>query len=84
MPNIKTAISLEQSLFQQVDELACSLKISRSRVFALAAEELFKRRHSDALTHHLHAAYPIAAGEEDQEILRQIRGTHRRLAEAEW
>ena len=84
MPNIKTAISLEQNLFQQVDELASSLKVSRSRVFALAAEEYLKRRHSEQITQQINETYTDEAAEEDQEILRQMRGTHRRLAEAEW
>lgn len=84
MPNIKTAISLNRDLFEQVDELACSLKVSRSRVFALATEEFLKRRRNAQITQQLNETYTGEAAEEDQEILRQMRPTHRRLAEAEW
>ena len=40
MASIKTAISLQQSLFEQVDTLARELQVSRSRLFALAIEEV--------------------------------------------
>jgi len=35
MPNIKTAVSLDESLFAQADNLAKKLHISRSRFFSL-------------------------------------------------
>jgi metal-responsive CopG/Arc/MetJ family transcriptional regulator len=46
MPNIKTAISIEKPIFDQVNDLAKNLKISRSRLFVLAAEE-FLQRHTN-------------------------------------
>jgi metal-responsive CopG/Arc/MetJ family transcriptional regulator len=39
MPTIKTAISIEKPIFEQMDVLAKNLKISRSRLFVLAAQE---------------------------------------------
>ena len=46
MANIKTAISLQESLFDQAEQLARDLKVSRSRLFALALEE-FMRQYQD-------------------------------------
>jgi antitoxin MazE6 len=43
MPNIKTAVSLEESLFKRVDSLSRELRISRSRLFSLALEEFVSR-----------------------------------------
>ena len=84
MAIVKTAISLDQELFAQVDELASSLKVSRSRVFALAAEDFVRRRRQAQITQQLNEAYTDEAREEDLETVRQMRPTHRRLAEAEW
>lgn len=84
MSTVKTAISVEQNLFAQVEEIASTMNISRSRVFALAAEEFVKRRRSDQITQQLNEAYSDEAREEDLETVRQMRPTHRRLADAEW
>ncbi len=43
MATIKTAISLQDSLFAQVNELAQKLNVSRSQVIALALEEFVQR-----------------------------------------
>ena len=43
MANVKTAISLQQALFEQVDTLAQELQISRSRLFVLAVEDFIQR-----------------------------------------
>ena len=84
MATVKTAISLDQELFAQVEELASSLKVSRSRVFALAAEDFVRRRLNAQITRQLNEAYSDEAREEDLETVRQMRPTHRRLADAEW
>ena len=84
MPNVKTAISLDKDLFLEVEEIANSLKVSRSRVFAMAMEEFAKRRRSDRITQQINAAYTEEAEKEDREITRQMRLTHRRHTEMEW
>ncbi len=84
MPNIKTAISVEPDLFAEVEELAGAMEISRSRFFAIAAAKLVKDIRRSRVTQQLNETYSDKAAEEDQEILRQMRPTHRRLAEAEW
>ena len=57
MAVVKTAISLESSLFQQINELAGELNVSRSRLFALAAQEFIARHESRKLLDALNAAY---------------------------
>lgn len=84
MAIVKTAISLDQELFTQVDELASSLKISRSRVFAMAAQDFVRRRRSAQITQQINTAYSDEAREEDLETVRQMRSAHRCLADAEW
>jgi metal-responsive CopG/Arc/MetJ family transcriptional regulator len=84
MPNVKTAISLEQELLLQVGELADSMHVSRSRVFAMAAEEFVKHRRNEQITQKLDQVYIDGPTEEEQETLRRMRPTHRRLAGEEW
>lgn len=43
MANIKTAISLQKALFDQVDSLAREKKVSRSRLFVMALEDYLRR-----------------------------------------
>ena len=42
MENIKTAISIEKSLFTQANALARKMKVSRSRLFVLALEDFIR------------------------------------------
>ncbi len=84
MPNIKTAISIDETIFRQAEEVACLLKVSRSRAFALAMEDFARRQKSEQITRQLNEVYTSEAENEDREIVRQMRSTHRRFAEAEW
>ena len=57
MANVKTAISLQQSLFEQVDALAQELEISRSRLFVLVVEIFIRRYQSRQLLEAINEAY---------------------------
>ena len=41
--NIKTAISLEENLFNQVSQLANDMHVSRSKLFTLAVKDFLKK-----------------------------------------
>ena len=43
MPGVKTAISLEKNLFNQVNKLANDLHVSRSKLFTLAVKYYLKK-----------------------------------------
>ena len=83
MPNIKTAISLEQSLFEQVEELACTLKVSRSRVFALAVEDYLRRQENRRLLEEINAAYDDAPDPEKEQFLKLSRQSLHKVLD-EW
>jgi len=57
MANIKTAISIEKPIFEQMNILATDLNISRSRIFALAAQEFIQRHKNIKLLQSLNKAY---------------------------
>ena len=82
MANIKTAISLQKSLFEQVDALAREKKVSRSRLFVMALEDYLRREQDRKLAEQLTAVY----GEPDPEqeaIQRKMKRYHRRVIGAE-
>lgn len=84
MSNVKTAISLQQSLFEQVNEIAHDLNIPRSRVFVLALEEFIRRHENRDLLAQVNAAYKESPEGAEQKRLRQMRRSHRRIVEGEW
>jgi metal-responsive CopG/Arc/MetJ family transcriptional regulator len=85
MANIKTAISLQESLFQQAEALARDMNVSRSRLFVLALENFIREYEDRQLFERINKAYEDAPPDEiEQAHLRQIRRQHRRMVEGEW
>ena len=64
MANIKTAISIEKPLFDEMEALAEDLKVSRSRVFALAARHFVEDHKNRKLLEAINAAYEPPTEEE--------------------
>ncbi|MGD8449416.1 MAG: CopG family transcriptional regulator [Desulfobacterales bacterium] len=82
MPNIKTAISIEKPIFEQIDVLAKQLKISRSRLFALAAQEFIQRHQNIELLKSLNDAYNDIP--ESEPIVAKMRSTHYNMLKDQW
>lgn len=80
MVNVKTAISLQKSLFEQVEALSREMKISRSRVFVLALENFIRDYQDRQLFDKINKAYEDVPPDETERLrLRQIRRHHRRI-----
>ena len=84
MTNVKTAISLRQSLFEQIEVLAAELQISRSRLFALAAEAFIQDHQNQKLLKAINAAYDDLPDAGEPSLRRKMRQQHRRLVEGQW
>ena len=84
MSNVKTAISLQQSLFEQIDALAQELGISRSRLFVLAAEAFIQRYQNRQLLEAINQAYADLPDPREQVLRQQRRQQHRQMVEGEW
>jgi len=84
MANIKTAISLQPSLFEQVEILAQELQISRSRLFALSAEAFIQRHQNQKLLAAINAACDDLPDAEEQSLRQKMRQQHRHLVEGQW
>jgi antitoxin MazE6 len=82
MANMKTAISIEKSIFEQMDALAKKTKISRSRLFAIAAREFIERNKNIDLLKSLNSAYKNLT--ETEPIVTKMRSTHYNLVKDQW
>lgn len=55
--SVKTAISIQKDIFQEVNELASELHLSRSRIFVLAAQDFIKKYQNQRLLAKINHAY---------------------------
>ena len=83
MPGVKTAISLEENLFDQVNQLASDLHVSRSKLFALAVKDYLKKQESKKLLAQLNAAYSDSQSEEEKAISKAMHKKQRKIVEQE-
>jgi metal-responsive CopG/Arc/MetJ family transcriptional regulator len=83
MPGVKTAISLDENLFNAVKKMACDLNISRSRVFTLALVEFMEKRENEKLLAQLNKAYEEQPTDEENKIVQSMRTSHRKISEQE-
>ena len=84
MSSVKTAISLDQSLFEEADALAQELRLSRSRLFVLALEDFIRRHQNRQLQAQLNEAYEGEPDLAESVHLRGMRRYHREVVGGEW
>jgi len=84
MANIKTAISIDKPLFEEVDELAQELKTSRSRIFSLAAQEFIDRRKNQKLLQAINKAYEDIPDEKEESPRSMMRLRHLGMVKDQW
>jgi predicted transcriptional regulator len=81
MAHVKTAISLDESLFQKAEEWAEKLGFSRSQLFAKAVAEYIREREDEDLVRRLNEAHADGLDEEEQEHLDRVWAYQARLLE---
>ncbi len=74
---------MEQSLFDELVEMAHKLQVSRSQVLSQALGEYFARRQNQALLAQINEAYAESPDAEERALLRHAERQHRRIAGAE-
>jgi metal-responsive CopG/Arc/MetJ family transcriptional regulator len=84
MANVKTAVSVQKSLFDQGEALAKKLHISRSRLFNLALADYIERYQNQALLEEINLAYPDEPDSADRDRLKKMRKHYRKMVEDEW
>jgi metal-responsive CopG/Arc/MetJ family transcriptional regulator len=81
MAHVKTAISLDESLFREAEEWAGKLGVSRSQLFARAVEEYVRRHENEELVRRLNEAHADGLDDEEKEHLERMWVYHARLLE---
>jgi metal-responsive CopG/Arc/MetJ family transcriptional regulator len=81
---IKTAISIQKTLFEQAESLAQQLNISRSHLFGLAIETFVKNHQNQILLDEINQAYSDEPDQNEKILLSKMRNQHRKLVENEW
>jgi metal-responsive CopG/Arc/MetJ family transcriptional regulator len=84
MATIKTAISIEKPLFEEVEALAQKMKVSRSHLFTLAARAFIQNHKSRKLLEAINAAYSDLPDIEEEELRTQMKSRHRSLVKNSW
>ncbi|GFP20016.1 hypothetical protein HKBW3S03_01519 [Candidatus Hakubella thermalkaliphila] len=84
MPNVKTAISIQESLFKEAEALARELEISRSQLFTMALERFVKQHENRQLLEQINVAYSEAPNPDEQAYQTRMKDYHRRSVEGEW
>lgn len=84
MESVKTAISIDKSLFTQANALARKMKVSRSRLFVLALEDYIREQENRELLAKINAVYENEPDEAERVLQLKMRKSHRRLVEGQW
>ncbi|WP_243369752.1 hypothetical protein [Geotalea sp. SG265] len=84
MQAIKTAISIDKELFDQAENIARSMKVSRSKLFVIALQDFIEHQKNRELLVQINAAYADEPDETEQTLRHKSRRQHRRILEREW
>ena len=82
MTNVKTAISIEKPVFDQMDNLAKNLKVSRSRLYSMAAREFLQRHNNLELLKLINEANEDLP--EPDPIVMMMSSNHYSLVKDQW
>jgi metal-responsive CopG/Arc/MetJ family transcriptional regulator len=84
MPNKKTAISIEQPLFEEVEALAKELDVSRSFLFTLAARNFVQDYKNKKLLDAINSAHKKSPDLSEKILMTRMKSKHRRLVKERW
>ena len=84
MANIKTAISIEEPLFNEIEALAEEMEVSRSYLFTLAAREFVQRHQSKKLLDAINEAYGKEPNISENRLRAQMKSKQRMLMKDQW
>ena len=83
MAHVKTAISIDQALFDAANALAKQLHTSRSQLFAMAMETFIRQRQNQQFLEQIEEAYGDGPDPAEQAYLRRMKRQHRDRIEAD-
>jgi metal-responsive CopG/Arc/MetJ family transcriptional regulator len=84
MATVKTAISIQKSLFERVNSLAEELEMPRSQLFVLAISEFIERYENRGMLNALNEVYGNESDQAEEPLCEAMRRRHRALVEGQW
>ena len=81
---IKTAISIQKSLFEEAENLAQELNVSRSELFSLAIETFVRSHQNQKLLQEINQAYSDEPDPAENVRLTKMRKHHRKMVRNAW
>ena len=81
---MKTAISINDGLLREVDETARLMRLSRSRLFALAVGEFLKRRRREEMLLRLNEVYANGVDPAEKRLVARIKNKLRPTVKERW
>ena len=71
--SVKTAISMQKDLFQEVNRLADELHVSRSKLFVLAVQDFIKKNENKQLLAQINKAFDDCPDSEEEMLENKMR-----------
>lgn len=81
--SVKTAISMQEELFKEVNKLAGELHVSRSRLFVMAVQDFIKKKESHNLLSQINNAFNDPPDSEEIKIQSKMRQKQAKKLERE-
>jgi metal-responsive CopG/Arc/MetJ family transcriptional regulator len=81
---MKTAISINDGLLREADETARLMRLSRSRLFALAVAEFLKRRRREEMLLRLNEVYANGVDPAEKRLVARIKNKLRPAVKDRW
>ncbi len=81
--SVKTAISIQEELFKEVNKLAGELQVSRSKLFVMAIQEFIKKRENQNLRSQINNAFSDQPDAEEIKVHEKVRKKQRKNLEKE-
>ena len=83
MQKMKTAVSIQKSLFEQAERIARKMGISRSGLFSLALEDYLRREQNRELLIQINAAFTNEPDAAEKTLRLKLSDTHRRIVKGD-
>jgi metal-responsive CopG/Arc/MetJ family transcriptional regulator len=84
MPKVKTAISIREPLFKEVEALARQMDVSHSQLFVMAVEEFIQQHRNQQLLKQINRAYRGKPDAAERKRLSKMKSRQRQIVEGEW
>ena len=84
MTNIKTAVSINESLFKRAEDLAYKLEVTRSKLVSIALEDYIRQYENKQLLKQINKTYDNKTSSDEQAYQIRMKKYHKRFAEGEW